>query len=81
MVSITVKIHHGFKRFVEPGMTGGAFGMSLEEGTTVGELLREKVGIADTVPMVILVNGLHAKEEHPLSDGDRVALFTPMTGG
>jgi molybdopterin converting factor small subunit len=82
MISITVKIHHGFKKFLPAGMkTGDPFEISLEENTAVGGLLRDKIKLPVDMPKLILINGLHSKEQQTLKDGDKVSLFMPMAGG
>ena len=82
MISVTVKIHHGFKKFLPAGMkTGDPLEISLEENTAVGDLLRNKIKLPVDMPKLILINGLHSKERQTLKDGDKVSLFMPMAGG
>jgi molybdopterin converting factor small subunit len=82
MISITVKIHHGFKKLLPAGMkTGDPFDISLEDNTAVGDLLRDKIKLPVDMPKLILINGLHSKEKQALKDGDKVSLFMPMAGG
>jgi molybdopterin converting factor small subunit len=80
MISVTLKIHHGFKKLL-PGKTGEPYSVSLKDEITVDELLRDEIKLPGNVPKLILVNGLHAKEGQQLQDGDRVSLFAPMAGG
>jgi molybdopterin converting factor small subunit len=82
MISITVKIHHGFKKFLPAGMkTGEPFDIALEENTAVGDLLRDKIKLSSDIPKMILINGLHSKDQQTLKNGDKVSLFMPMAGG
>ncbi len=82
MISVSVKIHHGFKQFLPEGMkTGEPFDISLEDNTAVGDLLRDKIKLPLDMPKLILINGLHSKEQQTLKDGDKVSLFMPMAGG
>ena len=82
MISVTVKIHHGFKKFLPAGMkTGDPWEISLEENTAVGDLLRDKIKLPVDMPKLILINGLHSKKQQTLKDGDKVSLFMPMAGG
>ena len=82
MISVTVKIHHGFKKFLPAGMkTGDPFEISLEENTAVGDLLRDKIKLPVDMPKLILINGLHSKDQQTLKEGDKVSLFMPMAGG
>ncbi len=82
MISVSVKIHHGFKKFLPAGMTtGDLFDISLEDNTAVGDLLRDKIKLPLDMPKLILINGLHSKEQQTLKEGDKVSLFMPMAGG
>jgi molybdopterin converting factor small subunit len=82
MISVSVKIHHGFKQFLSAAMkTGDPFDISVEDNTTVRELLRDKIKLPSDMPKMILINGLHSKEKQTLKNGDKVSLFMPMTGG
>jgi molybdopterin converting factor small subunit len=82
MITITIKIHHGFKKFLPAGMkTGEPFDIALAENAAVGDLVRDKIKLPPDMPKMILINGLHSKEKQALKDGDRVSLFMPMAGG
>ena len=82
MISVTVKIHHGFKKFLPAGMkTGDPLDISVEDNTAVGDLLRDKIKLSSDIPKMILINGLHSKDRQALKDGDKVSLFMPMAGG
>jgi molybdopterin converting factor small subunit len=82
MISVSVKIHHSLKRFLPPGMkTGDPFDISVEDNTAVGDLLQDKIKLSSDIPKMILINGLHSKNQQTLKDGDRVSLFMPMAGG
>ena len=82
MISVSVKIHHGFKKLLPAGMkTGDPFDVSVEDNTAVGDLRRDKIKLPSDMPKMILINGLHRKEQQTLKDGDKVSLFMPMAGG
>ena len=82
MILVSVKIHHGFKKFLPAGMkTGDPFDISVEDNTAVGDLLRDKIKLPSDIPKMILINGLHSKDQHALKAGDNVSLFMPMAGG
>ncbi|MFW2367583.1 MAG: MoaD/ThiS family protein [Desulforhopalus sp.] len=59
---------------------GGEFVVDMEGSASVGELL-EFLKLPSAVQRVVLVNGRHAKSFKVLSEGDRVTMFPPMTGG
>jgi molybdopterin converting factor small subunit len=82
MISVTLKIHRGFKKFLPAGMkTGGPLDISVEDNTAVGDLIRHKIKLPEDMPKMILINGLHSKDQQTLKDGDKVSLFMPMAGG
>ncbi len=82
MISVSVKIHHGFKSFLPAGIkTGDPFEISVEDDIAVGDVLRDKIKLSADIPKMILINGLHSKEQQQLKDGDKVSLFMPMAGG
>lgn len=54
--------------------------MELREGTKVRELLEQLKIPIDSVKLVFL-NGVHARGDENLNDGDRVGVFPPVAGG
>jgi molybdopterin converting factor small subunit len=40
-----------------------------------------KLNIPDEIPKIILVNGVHGKQDQMLKDGDVVSIFPPVAGG
>lgn len=54
--------------------------MEIDEGATVRQLL-EKVGLPEDLPKLMFLNGLHAKYDDVLKQGDRLAVFPPIAGG
>ncbi|HEV3230598.1 MAG TPA: molybdopterin converting factor subunit 1 [Solirubrobacteraceae bacterium] len=61
--------------------------VELADGATVGELLAalgQRDGLRDLVsrlPVAIAVNREYTSRDHPLHDGDEVALIPPVSGG
>jgi len=59
----------------------GKFSISLEEGSTIQNLLN-KLGLPEDITKLILVNGIKPNSnEIQLQYGDVVAIFPPMAGG
>lgn len=77
---IEVKLFANFREFLPPGAHGYAVSLEVKGGATVGEVL-ENLKISKTIPMLILVNGIHRKFEDELNPGDSVSLFPPVAGG
>jgi sulfur-carrier protein len=81
MISINVKIHRVFKKILPPNSTGKVFEVRLDRETEVRQALRQHIGFPPGIPKLMFVNGIHAEEQTVLKDGDRLSIFTPMTGG
>ena len=79
-MGIRVKVHlfANLRRY-GPGGKGVAE-LQLGLNATVG-LVIEALNLPPQVQRVILVNGRHANEDNPLTDGDEVVLFPPLAGG
>lgn len=54
--------------------------VEVSEGTTVQDFLQKLAIPADAVK-VIFINGIHAKGDEFLKEGDRVGAFPPVAGG
>ena len=54
--------------------------ISMEEGSTAGDILRCFEIPAEEVA-ILLINGFHSKPEDPVKDGDVISLFPPVGGG
>ena len=65
----------------QPDGQGGCHARSIDvaDGATVGALIA-RLGLPDG-HRVVFVNGRHAADDQPLSDGDRFAIFPPVGGG
>jgi len=80
MNRVEVRLHASLER-IRPGLKAGeALPLELREGTTV-ERMVEALGIPKNGIHLVLINGTTRSLDHPLSDGDRVALFSPIGGG
>ncbi|HLA80355.1 MAG TPA: MoaD/ThiS family protein [Thermoleophilia bacterium] len=64
----------------EPGQGTKEFQVEAGPGLTVADVIRQ-AGIETNELYVIAINGQGAKPDSPLADGDRLALFPPMSGG
>jgi sulfur-carrier protein len=54
--------------------------LEIQEGTTIKALLEELKVPLETVKL-IFVNGVHAKDDDVLKEGDRLGVFPPVAGG
>jgi sulfur-carrier protein len=60
--------------------TGHSCVMEVPDGKTVTEVL-EELKIPPEMPKIVFLNGLHAKGDEKLKDGDRLTVFPPIAGG
>ena len=80
MIRVEVRLHASLER-VCPGLKAGeALPLELQEETSIGRVT-EELGIPKKGVHLVLVNGRTRTLDHPLSDGDRVAIFPPVGGG
>jgi len=54
--------------------------LEVGEGTTIKALLQNLEVPLETVKLIFL-NGIHAKDNEVLKDGDRLGVFPPVAGG
>jgi molybdopterin converting factor small subunit len=54
--------------------------MEIHEGARVRDIIN-RLGIPDHAVKILFLNGIHAKGEDRLKDGDRLAVFPPIAGG
>jgi molybdopterin converting factor small subunit len=52
----------------------------LAEGATVQDAL-DSIGISTAEAAILFLNGRHTLLEHPLTEGDSLAIFPPVGGG
>jgi thiamine biosynthesis protein ThiS len=76
---VRVKLHGETKRRVK-GLVGDSLEVEVDEGTTVGALLRQ-LSVADEDVWMSAVNKDVVKPDHLLADGDSVEVFAPVQGG
>jgi sulfur carrier protein ThiS len=54
--------------------------MDVSEHDTVQALMKA-LGVPDSLPKIVLINGHFASEDSFLADGDVVTVFPPLIGG
>ncbi|MBN1105856.1 MAG: MoaD/ThiS family protein [Deltaproteobacteria bacterium] len=78
---IELRLYASLSRYMPVQGSGGQPEMAeVAEGTTIRELL-EGLGVPLGAIKVIFLNGIHAKGEAVLKEGDRVGVFPPVAGG
>jgi molybdopterin converting factor small subunit len=79
-MKIELNLYASYGERLPENATGSSCRMDLDEGTTIRALL-DRVKLTDEDPKIIFRNGVHAKMEDTLHEGDRVAVFPPVAGG
>jgi len=69
-----------FADYMPENRQGQSCVMTLEEGSTVGILI-EHLNLPENKPKMIFLNGIRAKEDMLLKNGDRVGIFPLVAGG
>ena len=62
------------------GTTDDSKMIEISEGITI-DMLIDHLGIPNDTVKVVFLNGIHAKGDEILKDGDRVGIFPPVAGG
>jgi molybdopterin converting factor small subunit len=76
--TITVRLFAGLEAQTRLGRS--EVRLALVDAPTVGALT-VFLGLPRGVAGIILVNGLHARDDRPLEAGDEVSMFPPLGGG
>ncbi len=79
-MKIEVNLYATLKRYIKNETEGKSSAIDVEEGTCVKDIIQKLKIPADSVKL-IFINGVHAKADTTLKDGDRLGLFPPVGGG
>jgi len=79
-MKIEVSLYASLASRLPEGCNGNTCALVIAEGTTVGGLL-DHLAIGEDEPKIVFLNGIHARSDDPLKEGDRVGVFPPIAGG
>ncbi len=79
-MKIEVNLYATLKRYIKNETESKSSAIDVEEGTCVKDIIQKLKIPADSVKL-IFINGVHAKVDTTLKDGDRLGLFPPVGGG
>ena len=79
-MKIEVNLYATLKKYMKNETGGKSSAIDLEEGVCVKDVIQKLKIPADLVKL-IFINGVHAKIDTTLKDGDRLGLFPPVGGG
>ncbi len=60
---------------------GSRFEVTLEEGTTLAQLIEERLALPDGFVLVTAIGGQLVELDYVIQDQDHVDLFPPIAGG
>jgi molybdopterin converting factor small subunit len=79
-VTVEVRLFATLAPYLPPGSKDGLARVDVPDGATIAEVIRV-LGIPSGLDRVLLLNGVEAEPEHPLSAGDVIDIFPPLAGG
>jgi molybdopterin synthase sulfur carrier subunit len=79
-MKIELRLYASLSRYLPEKREGNSCDMEIAPGTTINELLRDR-NIPPEAPRVIFLNGVHARGDEILKEGDRIGAFPPVAGG
>ncbi len=79
-MEIEVKLFANFRDYLPKGSDKFSSKIKVDTSERVADVLR-KLGLPEDYPKIILINGVHAKEDDKLKDGDVLSVFPPVAGG
>jgi len=79
-MEIEVKLFANFRDYLPEGSDRFSCTMKLQPSERVADVI-ERLGLPKDHPKVILINGVHGKEDDRLKEGDTLSIFPPVAGG
>jgi len=79
-MKVELNVYATLARHLPEKLRQGVPALDVDEGTTIGDLLKELNIPTDQVKLVFL-DGVHAGTDAVLKEGSRVGVFPPVGGG
>lgn len=79
-MKIEVNLYATLKKYMKNETGGKPLVLEISEDINVKDMIQKLKVPADSVKL-IFINGVHAKRDTILKDGDRLGLFPPVGGG
>ena len=77
---IELRLYASLRKYLPGETPDGSCYVEMEEGATIRDLF-EKIHIPPEAPKIIFLNGIHARGDEALKEGDRLGAFPPVAGG
>lgn len=79
-MKIHLSLYSSLAKYLPEKNSGKTCVMEVDKGTRVGQVL-ESLQVPLKSGKAIFVNGVHARSDTVLKDGDRMSIFPPVAGG
>lgn len=79
-MEIEVKLFATLRDYLPKGSSRFSCKMEVGGHTRVKDIL-SRLKIPDDIPKIILINGIHGKNDQVLNEGDVLSIFPPVAGG
>jgi molybdopterin synthase sulfur carrier subunit len=79
-MEVTLNLFATLARYMPNKAKGNSCVLEVSEGTRVGDVLKA-LKIPTAKVRLVFLNGVHARGDETLRDGDRVGIFPPIGGG
>ncbi len=79
-MEIEVKLFATLRDYLPKGSDRFSCKLQIDGHGRIKDVLT-KLKIPDDMPKIILINGIHGKNEQVLKEGDVVSIFPPVAGG
>lgn len=79
-MKIELRLYASLAAFIPEKMAANPWTLEVREGTTIKSLLQQLKVPREEIK-VVFVNGIHARDDDILKEGDRVGIFPAVGGG
>ncbi len=79
-MEIEVKLFATLREYLPKGSSRFSCKMKIDDSTRVQDIL-VRLKLPEQMPKIILINGVHAKKDQVLNEGDVLSIFPPVAGG
>jgi sulfur carrier protein len=80
LMEVEVKLFATLRDYLPKGSGRFSCKMEVDGHTRIQDIL-VRLNIPEEIPKIILVNGIHAKKDQMLKEGDVLSIFPPVAGG
>ena len=77
---IEVNLYASLWKYRKDGLKSGPLQIEVETEISVSDLLA-RMGVPEAEVKLVFRNGIHARRDEKLCDGDRLGVFPPIGGG